>query len=106
MNLRKPLTAVLLLAGVAMITACTTTGHEQTGGEYISDSAITTKVKSALLMEKDINSLDIGVETFDRTVQLSGFVDSEWQIEKAEQVAKSVEGVQGVTNDLIHKPKQ
>lgn len=106
MILRKPLTVVLLLAGAAMAAACTTTGHEQTAGEYTSDSAITAKVKSALLMEKDINSLEIGVETFDRTVQLSGFVDSEWQIDKAMQVAKRVKGVQGVTNDLIHKPPQ
>lgn len=106
MNLRKPLAVVLLLAGAAMIAACAHTGHEQTGGEYISDAALTTKVKSALLMEKDISSLDIGVETFDRTVQLSGFVDSQWQIEKAMQIAKNVKGVQGVKNNLIHKPSK
>jgi hyperosmotically inducible protein len=70
----------------------------------MSDATITTKVKSALLAEEDVNSFDISVETFNGTVQLAGFVDSEWQIEKAEEVAQSVEGVTRVKNDLRHKP--
>ncbi|MCY1377067.1 Osmotically-inducible protein Y [compost metagenome] len=55
-------------------------------------------------MEKDVNSFDIKVNTFNGTVQLTGFVDSQWQIDKAVQVAASVNGVRSVTNDLVHKP--
>lgn len=105
MNLKTLATVALLLTCGLIITACAHTGHEQTGGEYISDAAITTKVKSMLLAEKDINSFDISVETFNRTVQLSGFVDSQWQIDKAVQLAAAVHGVQHVKNGLIHKSR-
>ena len=104
MNLKKLLIAALLSGSTVIIAACAHTGHERTSGEYISDATITTKVKSALLAEKDVNSFDISVETFNRTVQLSGFVDSKWQIDKAVQVTSAVHGVEHVKNDLIHKP--
>ncbi len=106
MNLKTFLTAVLLASSTIIVTAgCAQYGHERTGGEVVSDATITTKVKSALLAEKDVNSMDIGVETRDGTVQLSGFVDSQWQIDKAVQVAADVKGVRHVKNDLIHKPR-
>lgn len=105
MSLKPLLTATLLVCGTALLGGCETTGHERTGGEVIDDSAITTKVKAALLAEKDVNSFDIKVKTFEGTVQLSGFVDSQWQIDKAVQVAAGINGVRHVKNDLIHKPK-
>jgi hyperosmotically inducible periplasmic protein len=103
MNVRKVLTALLLLGGAFAAVGCAHYGRDQTGREVISDSTITTKVKTALLAEKDVNSLDISVETFDRIVQLSGFVDSQWQIDKAVKVASGVAGVQHVKNDLVRK---
>ncbi len=105
MNLKPLLTAVLLSCGTLVAAGCTHAGHERTAGEVVDDSAITSKVKSALLAEKDVNSFDIKVKTFEGTVQLSGFVDSQWQIDKAGQVAAAVNGVRNVKNDLIHKPK-
>ena len=104
MNLKTLTTAVLLSGGTLFAAGCTHQGHERTAHEVVDDSSITTKVKSALLAEKDVNSFDIKVKTFDGTVQLSGFVDSQWQIDKAVQVASAVKGVQKVTNDLVHKP--
>jgi len=81
-------------------------GHShQTGREVVSDSVITTKVKSALLTAKDVDSLAISVETFDGTVQLAGFVQSQWQIDKAIQIASAVDGVQSVKNDLVKTAK-
>ena len=104
MNCKLLLTAVLL-GGSALITAgCASGEHRRSGGEVISDGAITAKVKTALLAEKDISSMEIKVETFNGTVQLSGFVNSQWQIDRAGQVARGVSGVQSVKNDLIHKP--
>ena len=105
MNLRKLLTAALISCGTIVVAGCASQGHERTAGAVIDDATITTRVKSALLAEKDINFLDIKVETFNGTVQLSGFVDSQWQIDKAGQVTAAVEGVQHVQNDLVHKPK-
>lgn len=105
MKLPKLLLIAILSCGAIAAGGCATTGHNQTAGEMIDDTTITTKVKSALLAEKDVNSYDIQVETFNGTVQLAGFVDSQWQIDKAAQVASAVQGVQHVKNNLIHKPK-
>ena len=105
MNLKTLLTAALLSSSAIFVTGCAHEGHERSAGAVIDDSTITTKVKSELLAEKDVNSFDIKVRTFNGTVQLSGFVDSQWQIDKAVQIASAVNGVQHVTNDLIHKPK-
>ncbi|MGH8444729.1 MAG: BON domain-containing protein [Solimonas sp.] len=72
-------------------------------GQYVSDSAITAKVKSALLAEKGLKSTDISVETQNGTVQLSGFVASSAQTDQAVDVAKHVKGVKDVKNDLRMK---
>ena len=104
MNPKILLTAALFAVGPMIVAGCAHQGHERTAGEYIDDATITTRVKSALLAEDDVKSFDISVETFNGTVQLSGFVDSQWQINKAVQVATSVKGVQSVKNNLIHKP--
>jgi hyperosmotically inducible periplasmic protein len=105
MNLKTLASTLLLSCGALFVAGCAHhQGHERTGGEVIDDSAITTKVKTALLTEKDLNSFDIKVKTFDGVVQLSGFVDSQWQIDKAVEVATGVKGVKKVKNDLIHKP--
>lgn len=107
MNLKPFATALLLSCGALFVAGCAHhQGHERTGGDVISDSTITTKVKAALLAEKDVNSFDIQVNTFEGVVQLSGFVDSQWQIDKAVQTAAAVNGVRKVKNDLIHKPVQ
>lgn len=104
MNLKTLLIAMLLATGSILVGGCASgPGHERSGSEVIADAAITTKVKAALLAEKDIKSMDIKVESFNGTVQLSGFVDSQWQSDKAAEVAASVNGVQQVTNNLIHK---
>lgn len=67
---------------------------------YLDDSVITTKVKSAMLGEASLNSLEIGVETYKGTVQLSGFVSSKAEVQKAGEVARGVDGVLSVKNDL------
>lgn len=103
MTTRTLLAAALLACGALTTAGCAASGNNRSTGEVVDDSSITAKVKSALLAEKDVNSLDIKVKTYDGTVQLSGFVDSQWQVEKAEQVAANVHGVRHVTNDLIRK---
>ena len=102
----KSLLCTALMSGFALgAVGCAHEGHERAGTEVVSDGSITTKVKAALLGEKDVNSFDIKVKTFEGVVQLSGFVDSQWQIDKAVQVARGINGVTSVRNDLIHKPK-
>ncbi|WP_211226320.1 BON domain-containing protein [Solimonas flava] len=68
--------------------------------QYVSDSALTAKVKTALLAEKGLKSTDISVETENGMVQLSGFVTSSAQIDQAVDVTRHVKGVKDVKNDL------
>lgn len=69
-----------------------------------ADSAITAKIKSKYLVEKNLSSFKISVETKDNTVILSGFVDSAEQKARAEKIATSVDGVKSVKNALAVKP--
>jgi len=64
---------------------------------------ITTKVKTLLAADNLLKSFQISVETYRGTVQLSGFVGTKELVEKAEQIAKSVQGVKAIKNDLIVK---
>ncbi len=105
MKLKTLLTAAMLASSGLIVAGCAHEGHERETGQIFDDAATTTKVRAALLAEKDVNSFDISVKTFEGTVQLSGFVDSQWQIDKAVQVATGVEGVAHVKSNLIHKPK-
>ncbi|MCD6045690.1 MAG: hypothetical protein K0R48_853 [Gammaproteobacteria bacterium] len=96
--------AVLVL--FLSLMACHATPTRESTGEYIDDSAITTKVKTALLAEKEISSTSISVETFKGTVQLSGFVASQAQVARAGEVTSKVEGVKAVHNNLLVKAQQ
>ena len=72
-------------------------------GQYVDDSVITTKVKTAIFNESTLKTLQINVKTFKGVVQLSGFVDSPQAVAKAGEVAKNVNNVVSVENDLIVK---
>ena len=76
---------------------------ETTVGEKIDDSIITTKVKAALLADSGVKSSDIAVVTRDGQVQLSGFVENQGQIDRATEVARGVEGVKNVINEMAVK---
>ena len=67
---------------------------------YFSDTFITTKVKAAILEESSLKSAEINVETFKGVVQLSGFVSSSANIDKAVAVARDVNGVTSVRNNM------
>ena len=70
---------------------------------YIDDSIITAKVKAELVKDPLVSALDVGVETYKGLVQLSGFVDNQDQIRRAERIASSVRGVKSVRNSLLVK---
>ncbi len=79
---------------------CASTEKHEGTGEYVDDSVITTKVKAAMLNEPGLSSAEINVETFKGEVQLSGFVNSRADINRAVEVARSVKGVHSVKNDM------
>jgi osmotically-inducible protein OsmY len=94
---------LMLLMLIATFVACASTPKQESTGEYVDDSVITTKVKSLLAKDDFLKSFQIGVKTFKGTVQLSGFVASQKAVDKAEEIARSVKGVTSVKNDLIVK---
>ena len=67
---------------------------------YAGDTAITSEVKAKLLADDIVPSRKVKVETTDGVVQLSGTVDSQAQSERAESIAKAIDGVKSVKNDL------
>lgn len=69
----------------------------------VDDSVITSKVKMVLLKDPLVKGLKVNVETYQGTVQLSGFVDSQAQATKAAELAVNVKGVKHVVNHLIVK---
>lgn len=92
----------VLLAAVALTTlaGCASTRKHESTGQYIDDTAITTSVKAAIFNEPTLKSAEINVETFKGRVQLSGFVSSRDNINRAVAVAQGVKGVTSVANDM------
>ena len=96
---RRTATITMLVAAAAL-GACASTSRSEGTGEYVDDAVITTKVKAAVLAEPTLNSAEINVETFKGRVQLSGFVNSQADINQATAVARAVKGVTSVANDM------
>ena len=87
------------------VSACSVVEGKQSGGEYADDAGITAKVKTQLASDVGLTPANqISVETSNRVVQLSGFVDSAAHKAQAESVARGVEGVDSVKNDIIVQP--
>jgi hyperosmotically inducible protein len=99
--------AVALTRAVAGVTdvenGVTLKGSPSTVGNKIDDTTVTGRVKTALLADPDIKSFDISVVTFKGEVQLTGFVNSQNQIDTAGKLASAAEGASGVKNELMIK---
>lgn len=99
-KLSKTLSAALLALTLVSVVGCAATSKQEGTGEYVDDAVITTKVKAAIFNESTLKSAEINVETFKGVVQMSGFVNSQADINKAVALARSVEGVVSVKNDM------
>ena len=95
--LRSFLVAFALTTSLA---GCAAMTGRETPGEYVDDATITTKVKASIVNELGVSS-QIGVETMQNVVQLSGFVDSQRVKSKAGEIARNVSGVKEVRNNLV-----
>ena len=101
---RHRILSILICVGlIAVFVGCASTPTRERTGEYLDDSAITTKVKAAIFNDPALKVFQINVETFKGDVQLSGFVDSAQSVTKAGAVARGVKGVKSVKNNLIVK---
>ena len=100
----RALTATRAVAGVKSVeNNIALKGGSTTVGNAVDDGIITTKVKSALLADPNVKSLDIAVVTRKGEVQLSGFVNSQDQIDQALDIARKVDGVASVSNEMSIK---
>ena len=102
----KNLKIVSTLIAALMLTAvvgCASTQKQESTGQYVDDTVITTTVKAAIFNEPSLKVSEINVETFKGVVQLSGFVRSEDSITTAVRVASAVNGVKSVKNDMRMK---
>jgi len=91
-----------LLAATLLLFAlgCASTSTKESTGEYVDDTTITTKVKTAIFNEPSLKVLKINVETYKSVVQLSGFADTSADMDKATDLARAVPGVRSVKNDM------
>lgn len=96
----KYISAFILAVMFATLLGCASTPKQEGTGEYIDDSVITTKVKAAVFNEPTLKSAEIKVETYKGVVQLSGFVGTQADIDRAVEVARGVNGVVSVKNDM------
>ena len=98
--LGKYLSPLFVAVALVSVVGCASTPKQEGTGEYVDDTIITGKVKSAILNEPTLKVAEINVETFKGIVQLSGFVSSQAAATKAVSVARDVGGVKSVKNDM------
>ena len=99
-HLGKFLSPLFVAFALVSVVGCASTPKQEGTGEYMDDTVITGKVKSAILNEPTLKVAEINVETFKGVVQLSGFVSSQAAATKAVEVTRGVGGVKSVKNDM------
>jgi hyperosmotically inducible periplasmic protein len=108
-NLNKFMLVTSLTAATAVscLTGCSTfqqKSSERTAGRMVDDRKIASSVRSELRNDPLYKFHDVDVKTFDGVVQLSGFVNSDEQKRRAEEIAREVPGVVEVQNAISMKP--
>ena len=86
------------------VSGCAVNRGQETVGAYIDDTTITTQIKSQFLDNKDVAGTSISVETLNGVVLLSGFAKSATEKSTAESIARKVNGVKSVRNEIIVQP--
>ncbi len=100
MNQLKRISAFLLALAFVSALGCAGSATQESTGEYVTDSWITTKVKASLAEDPQVKATEVNVETFKGVVQLSGFVSSSAAMYQAVRVANGIKGVSSVKNDM------
>ena len=99
-------TLAATLAAVVMLAAggCAVSRNQETTGAYVDDATITTQVKSRFVENKAVDAASIKVETLNGTVMLSGFAKNATERSTAEAIARNVNGVKSVKNEIAVRP--
>ena len=102
--IRTRIVSALAVIVVATASGCAVTRGQESVGAYVDDATITTSVKARYADNKDVDAASIHVETLNGTVMLSGFAKSETERASAERLARAVNGVKGVKNEITVRP--
>jgi len=100
---RHSLIAILAAGLVTSAAACAATPTQESTGGYVDDSTITAKVKTNLAQDPKVSASDVHVKTYKGVVDLSGFVNSQYEVSEARLVTGQVNGVKAVHDNLIVK---
>lgn len=113
MNLKHQISLQCLILGVALsmgtvagLTGCAGNQSDRSTGQYIDDKSLTMRVHHALASNPDYKFNDVNVTVFRGTVQLSGFVNNSDQKSRATDIAKNVQGVRDVEDNISIKENQ
>jgi osmotically-inducible protein OsmY len=104
MKLRTTLATLAAVAALIVTSGCAVSRGQETTGAYIDDATITTKIKSEMVEDKNVDAAAIKVETLNGTVMLSGFAKNSLEKETAERIALKVKGVKQVKNEIAVRP--
>lgn len=104
MLIRTPFCATLTALVLLALPGCAVTRGQETVGAYVDDATITTQIKARFVDNKNINASAISVETLNGTVMLSGFAKNALEKSTAESVARTVNGVKAVKNEIAIHP--
>src|SRR5262245_7615243 len=100
----KQLLGAFIASGLVLLAGgCASDRPERTAGQTIDDQATARRVEEALRSDPAYKFTDVKVAAYVGTVQLSGFVENHEQKGQAEDIAKKIEGVKHVKNDIVLK---
>lgn len=101
MQAPRILMAAVAAAALLVGSGCAVVRDQQTVGSYVDDATLTTQVKAKFAEDPTVSAMAIGVETLKGVVQLSGFAKTADEKARAESLARGVNGVVSVRNNII-----
>lgn len=104
MNIRNTCASAIAILALIAASGCAVTRDQQSVGSYVDDTVITTQIKSRMAENKDVAASSISVETLNGTVMLSGFAKNALEKATAEKIARDVNGVKSVKNEITVRP--
>ena len=104
MNIRNTFAIAITAVMMLTVTGCAVSRGQESVGNYVDDSAITTMVKARFVDNKQVDAAAISVETMKGTVMLSGFAKNPTEKNTAETIARGVKGVVAVKNEISIRP--
>jgi osmotically-inducible protein OsmY len=104
MQIRTTLVAAMMAAALLTTAGCAVSRGQETVGAYVDDAGITTLIKARMAESKLVSATSISVETLNGTVMLSGFAKSLTEKSEAENIARGVNNVKSVRNEIVIRP--